>query len=406
MYAEICATTGLATFLILLYWIFFGKIVWKSNVPLGSKRSIMRKHRSVGNIPPIYPNGWFALAQSSEIKNGQVKQIVALGENFAVYRTENGIVRIVDAYCPHLGANMGIGGKVRGEDLECPFHSWRFCGATGKCTYIPYAKKGVPDVIKATPYECLEVNDLIFVWYHSNKEPPTWWPEPIPQISNRTWTYQGYNEFFVNCHIQDIPENGADWAHLTAVHGPSILDSYLSEAVKHSWTDASWTTRSEELAADSGNKSACCIPPTPVISHKHIATSCLKHNLILFNKYHMMEINVKANQIGPGYVELQLQTKFGPMCIVQTVTPVGPLQQRVTHLMFSPLLTSPYAKLVMLGECIMFQRDVDVWNHKKYMDKPMLVSEDKNIKHFRRWYKQFYSISSPTYESAKDSLEW
>lgn len=27
----------------------------------------------------------------------------------------------------------------------------------------------------------------------------------------------------VNSHIQDIPENGADNAHLEAVHGPSIL---------------------------------------------------------------------------------------------------------------------------------------------------------------------------------------
>ena len=27
----------------------------------------------------------------------------------------------------------------------------------------------------------------------------------------------------INSHIQDIPENGADNAHLEAVHGPSIL---------------------------------------------------------------------------------------------------------------------------------------------------------------------------------------
>lgn len=38
-----------------------------------------------------------------------------------------------------------------------------------------------------------------------------------------SWQFHGKNEFMINSHIQDIPENGADNAHLEAVHGPSIL---------------------------------------------------------------------------------------------------------------------------------------------------------------------------------------
>lgn len=37
------------------------------------------------------------------------------------------------------------------------------------------------------------------------------------------WCYYGRNEFLINCHIQEIPENGADVAHLNAVHGPNML---------------------------------------------------------------------------------------------------------------------------------------------------------------------------------------
>lgn len=44
------------------------------------------KNRKVGKLPPVYPNGWFALLESSEIKKGQVKHVSALGENFAVFR--------------------------------------------------------------------------------------------------------------------------------------------------------------------------------------------------------------------------------------------------------------------------------------------------------------------------------
>jgi len=64
------------------------------------------------------------------------------GENFAVFRTRAGVVHILDAYCPHLGANMAVGGAVRGDCLECPFHLWRFKGEDGKCSVIPYTDKG------------------------------------------------------------------------------------------------------------------------------------------------------------------------------------------------------------------------------------------------------------------------
>lgn len=37
------------------------------------------------------------------------------------------------------------------------------------------------------------------------------------------WCYYGRNEFLISCHIQEIPENGADVAHLNAVHGPNML---------------------------------------------------------------------------------------------------------------------------------------------------------------------------------------
>ena len=34
-----------------------------------------------------------------------------------------------------------MGGHVRGNCIECPFHGWQFDGETGKCTKIPYAAK-------------------------------------------------------------------------------------------------------------------------------------------------------------------------------------------------------------------------------------------------------------------------
>lgn len=64
------------------------------------------------------------------------------GEQVAVFRGRDGKAHVVDAYCPHLGANLAVGGRVVGNCIECPFHGWQFNGEDGKCVRIPYAEKG------------------------------------------------------------------------------------------------------------------------------------------------------------------------------------------------------------------------------------------------------------------------
>ncbi len=63
---------------------------------------------------------------------------VSTGLNLAVFRGEDGQAYALDAYCPHMGANLGAGGRVVGNCVECPFHGWQFRGDTGKCTSVPY----------------------------------------------------------------------------------------------------------------------------------------------------------------------------------------------------------------------------------------------------------------------------
>ena len=64
------------------------------------------------------------------------------GLNLAIFRDEKGEAHVLDAYCPHLGAHIGVGGRVVGDCLQCPFHGWEFRGSDGKVTKIPYADKG------------------------------------------------------------------------------------------------------------------------------------------------------------------------------------------------------------------------------------------------------------------------
>ncbi|UYV83025.1 nvd [Cordylochernes scorpioides] len=59
--------------------------------------------------------------------------------------------------------------------------------------------------------------------------------------------------------------------------------------------------------------------------------------------------------------------------------------------------------MVLQGVCEQLERDIRVWNHKKYLHHPVLVKEDKYLVQFRRWFSQFYSPSSPTLGSLRDS---
>lgn len=59
-----------------------------------------------------------------------------------MFRAQSGKAHVVDAYCPHLGANLAVGGRVLGDCIECPFHGWQFQGSDGKCVKVPYAENG------------------------------------------------------------------------------------------------------------------------------------------------------------------------------------------------------------------------------------------------------------------------
>lgn len=72
----------------------------------------VRRRKKIGDLPPVYPNGWFGLIRSEELAVGSSTAVNALGQNFAVFRDEEGKVHILDAYCAHLGANLAVGGKV------------------------------------------------------------------------------------------------------------------------------------------------------------------------------------------------------------------------------------------------------------------------------------------------------
>ena len=162
--------------------------------------NMVRRRRKVGDLPPSYPNGWYEIMLSRDLPVGASRAVSLLGQHFAVFRRENGHVSVMDAYCPHLGANLGVGGQVRGNCIECPFHGWQFDGDTGQCTAIPYAAK-VPSFAKTKVWQSLEINGVIFMWYDVDGKDPWYYPEDL--LGNKkNWMYKGFTFHLINAHCQ------------------------------------------------------------------------------------------------------------------------------------------------------------------------------------------------------------
>ncbi|MCJ8741186.1 hypothetical protein PDJAM_G00067900 [Pangasius djambal] len=355
----------------------------------------VRRRRKTGELPPVYPNGWYRILDSHMLERGDVKSVTVLGEQVAVFRGQDGKAYVMDAYCPHLGANLAVGGRVVGNCIECPFHGWQFRGEDGKCVRIPYAEK-VPEFAKVRCWLSCEINEQILVWFHCDREEPGWTVPEQKEITSEEWVYRGRTEHFINAHIEEIPENAADIAHLAHLHTPGIVsgvdlrytNSKTWEFIRHDWK-VEWNPE-----------------PEP---NKHCSQMLVKHALTVFGRHWpLLDVNVVARQVGPGVVFLLFNHNFlGRGVILHCVTPVEPLLQCVSHTIFYQSNIPPLVpKFILRAECIQFERDVMIWNNKKYISKPLLVKEDSAIQKHRRWYSQFYSENSPRLRFQHDTLDF
>jgi 3-ketosteroid 9alpha-monooxygenase subunit A len=171
----------------------------------------------------LFARGWHIVLFSQELAVGQVKAIHYFDQDLVIYRAENGVASVLDAYCPHLGAHLGgTGSKVEGNNLRCPFHGWQF-DSNGACVDIPYAKQ-IPtrakNALKSWP--TAELNGFIALWYDSDGGQPDYSMPAIPNWGNAQWGDWRFKRRPMKTHGREIVENIVDEAHFASVHGSKV----------------------------------------------------------------------------------------------------------------------------------------------------------------------------------------
>ena len=335
-----------------------------------------------------YPHrGWFRLVDSCDLKIGQVKYIKALGRDLAVFRGHDSLVRCLDAHCIHLGANMGVGGKVVGNCLQCPFHEWEF-GGDGTCTKIPYESK-IPPKTKTRSYHICEYYGLVLVWYHEQDSEPEYYPPTHSKLDLGEMVPRLHVETCVNMHIVEFAENSADFKHFDPLHGkmtfpfsPIVIPGII---VNHrpGWKEG----KGEE---------------------SHMSWFLDDADLSLFGA-HLPESAASAviTFIGPaGLVYFTFNTPIGSIILFQTHTPIEPLRLKTAFHAYADANMPRFLVWYIVGNWVaQWQNDISVWENKRFAAQPLLTKNDGPMQKQRRWFKQFYSSSAPHNSNHKKEEE-
>jgi len=319
--------------------------------------------------PPPYPECWYVVGRSVDFHD-RPTFVQCAGNQWVVFRDASGQARVVDAYCPHMGANLADG-TVRGDCVECPFHGWRIRGdgcvesQSGECQPNPRHRTrswAVQDVDEGPAPE------------------PPYHIERVAEIDEGGLVWRGEHDAgLIQMHILEFIENTVDFQHFAAIHG----------RLRVPWTEI----------------------PVPGMRIHHEATwhrdETEKH-VCWFNNNAILEFRgkpipgsgaqAKVRLEGPGSVvrfEFTLARGGGRVVMYQSHTPVAPLSQHVRFRWFSdPSVPKPVASFIVGNWVSQWRQDHAIWQRKIYRRNPLLTRGDGPIHQLRRWYGQFYPTSA------------
>jgi len=305
---------------------------------------------------PGIPNGWFAVAWSHELSKAEVRRIYYFEEEMVLFRTRSGQARVLSAFCPHLGAHIGEGGRVVGETVRCPFHAWQFDGETGDCVTIPYCDR-IPSKARLRAWDVMERNGMIFVWHHGEEKSPDWEVPEIPQLRDPDWSEPETFEIELPVHMQDMAENNLDPVHFQVVHSMFAVPA-------------------TEIEISAGGRFM------HAVSYVDQETPAGK-----------IEMELHRDSWGLGLSSVE--SRGIPGAGLYMFSSTTPIDQHNTISRWSMTCTNNMVDLVGAEWFSALKKGVDddirIWSNKIHRSSPVFCEGDKLLSEFRRWCKQFYS---------------
>lgn len=170
-------------------------------------------------VPPpglVQPDAWFIACASARLR-GEPLAVTVQGRPLVLFRARGGAPTALSDRCPHRNVPLSMG-RVRGGELECAYHGWRFDGA-GQCVAVPGLVDGEVS-LKSRCAEAFAARELDgFVWvYATPGVEPKEGPFRFPHLSDRGYATVR-KEFRVEASLHAAVENTLDVPHTAFLHG-------------------------------------------------------------------------------------------------------------------------------------------------------------------------------------------
>jgi phenylpropionate dioxygenase-like ring-hydroxylating dioxygenase large terminal subunit len=307
-----------------------------------SRRPIVRTARSEPRFPFPVPNGWFVVEESRELLPGESKALYVFGADVVLFRGEDGSPHMVEAYCAHLGAHLGVGGRVEGGCIRCPFHGWLYEGEEGRCVEIPYGDSGrIPSQARIRSFPCLERNNMIWAWHHGRGAEPFYDVPVVAEFGDPEWLPYELVEFDVATCCQEMAENNVDFAHFKYVHGHDSIPE-------------------DDFVVDGYYKRASGMDGAFV-----------------------------REGFGLGLGVLRMA---GAVTFLSSTTPIDAENVKVRWVFTAPRANgADAAKQAATSFSGGVSQDLPIWENKRYVERPIVVKNERKLLEQREWASQFYS---------------
>ena len=302
------------------------------------------------------PFGWSTVARVDELDPAVVTRFRAVERDLVVWN-DGADWHVFDAYCPHLGAHLGVGGRVEDGCLVCPFHEWAF-DADGANVAIPYADRPNRKA-RVGSYVTQVRNRHVIFWYHPDQAVGPLWeiPDALPDDAVECMRFTRR----IKTVWQELAENAVDLAHFVSVHGMSKMGE-----MGHIELDG---------------------PRRTVRSKQSFQTSKGE-----------FEGAIESSSYGPGIgvVTFELMSK---VTLISGSTAIEDGEMEVRQTLYHAAGDDLGAKIgTAFGAEVQrqFDQDIPIWENKRYQPSPALAPMERPVTEFRRWAKQFYADPVPT----------
>ena len=327
-------------------------------------------------LPSAFPEGWYFVASRRDLERAGIVRKTWMGTEIVAWSGDDGSVCVAEAYCPHLGSDMGpsVGGRVRDGRLVCPFHGFEY-DTGGQCVATPFAP--APKAARLRVFESRQIAGLVFAWWGIGGRQPQWHlPEQEPDQAGwsdlHIWTSR-----FAG-HPQETTENSVDLAHLRYVHGYDSVSRVGSMSVDGHLLVSDFdfaTTRNITRFASTKLKVSA---KTLVVGLGYSFVEVREHTIGLD-----MRLWILATPVDGALIDLSVVSQTGE---------IRNPSRWIAGLGFLPVrLRAPIINRIMAS----FERrdvlqDVPIWSTKSYRSRPRLARSDGEIIAYRAYCAQFY----------------